>query len=265
VVLEVAGLLGEVVEDLDRAIQLALAETPRGVVCDLSGVLEGAEPGAVEVLATAGRHVRDWSGIPVAVACPDPLVREALAAHNLGGQLIVTAAVFSAVSMVLVTPTPIVEWRRLAPHPTSPRASRDFVAQTLLAWGLDPLALSAGLVVSELVTSSMMSATTDIELSIAWNVRALRLTVRDNSPDLPCRPYARWTVRGPGPTAVGALSRASGVLPTADGGKVAWAVLNATRPRSLSSRRRPEPAAGPQKSRRLLDAPGPGKPSLCAV
>ena len=81
VVLEVAGRLSDVVEDLDRAIQLALADGPRGVVCDLSAVLEGAEPVAVEVLATAGRHVRDWPGIPVAVACPDPRVREALRAH----------------------------------------------------------------------------------------------------------------------------------------------------------------------------------------
>jgi hypothetical protein len=34
VVVEVAGLLSDVGEELDRAIQLALAEGPRGVVCD---------------------------------------------------------------------------------------------------------------------------------------------------------------------------------------------------------------------------------------
>ena len=53
-VLEFAGKLGGVIEDLDRSIQLALADGPRGVVCDLSAVYEGAEPGAVELLATAG-------------------------------------------------------------------------------------------------------------------------------------------------------------------------------------------------------------------
>jgi hypothetical protein len=127
VVLDVAGRLRDVVEDLDRAIELALAEGPRGVVCDLAAVLEGAEPGAVEVLAAVGRHVRDWPGIPVAVACPDPQVREALAAHPVGGQLIVTASLFSAVSAVLATPALAVEWLHLAPHPTAPRASRDFV------------------------------------------------------------------------------------------------------------------------------------------
>jgi hypothetical protein len=104
VLLEVAGRLRDVVQDLDRAIQLALAETPRGIVCNLSGVLDGAEPGAVEVLATAGRHVRDWPSIPVAIACPDPQVRAALAAHPLGRQLLVTASMLPALSAVLETP-----------------------------------------------------------------------------------------------------------------------------------------------------------------
>jgi hypothetical protein len=44
VVLEVAGRLRDVVHNLDRAIHLALADAPRGVVCDLSAVPEGAEP-----------------------------------------------------------------------------------------------------------------------------------------------------------------------------------------------------------------------------
>jgi hypothetical protein len=47
VVVEVAGRLGEVAEELDQAIQLALAQGPRGVVCDLSAVFEGAGPAAV--------------------------------------------------------------------------------------------------------------------------------------------------------------------------------------------------------------------------
>src|SRR5664280_3307061 len=67
-VLGVTGRLSDVVEDLDRAMQLALANEPRGVVCDLSDVLGGVEPVAVEVLAEAGRHVRDWPGIHVGVA-----------------------------------------------------------------------------------------------------------------------------------------------------------------------------------------------------
>jgi hypothetical protein len=239
VVLEVSSPLVDVVEDLDRAIQLALADAPRGVVCDLSAVPEGAESAAVEMLATAGRHVGDWPGIPVAVAWPNPLVRRALSAHPQGGHLIVTAAMIPAVSAVLATPIPDVDCLRLAPHPTAPRASRDFVARALLGWGLEPLIPAASLVVSELVTNSTIHAGTDIELSVAWSLGVLRLTVRDKSPDLPHQWNPRFVdVHGRGLSVVTGLSRAFGVLPAADGGKVVWAVLNAARPTptDLSSR-----------------------------
>jgi hypothetical protein len=227
------------VRGLDRAIQLALAEGPRGVVCDLSGVREGAQPDAVKVLASAGRHVRDWSGIPVAVASPDSRLREALAVHPLGGDLIVTDSMFSAVSAVSAAPAPNVQRLRLAPHPTAPRAGRDLVGRTLPDWGLGRLIPATELVVRELVTSSMMQATTDIELSIAWNQRTLRLTVRDDSPDPPRQRYSHFDLYGSRLTARAGISRAFGVLPTAGGGKVVWAVLtpapsgpSATAPRS---------------------------------
>jgi hypothetical protein len=248
VVLEVAGRLTDVVEELDRAIELALADGPRGVVCDLSAVLDGAELAAVEVLTTAGRHVRDWPGIPVAVACPDPRVRAALAAHPLGGHLMVTTSMLSAVSEVLATPVVAVESLRLTPHPTASRRSRDFVSRTLLDWGLGPFILSAGLVVGELVTSSTTHSGTDIDVSVAWNLGALRLTVRDNSPDLPRLWDSNFDRHGRRLPVIAGLARAFGVLPTADGGKVIWAVLNAARPRPSTSPSRREPASAEQES-----------------
>jgi len=207
------------------------------VVCDLPGVLEAAKPGAVAVLAAVGRHVRDWSGVPVAVACPDPQVRAALPAHPLGGHLIVTESVFCAVSAVLATAAPAVEWLRLAPHPTAERAAREFVTRTLMDWGLDTLILSADLVVSELVSSSTFWATTGIDVSVSWSLGALRLTVRDNNPDLPRARYTHFDLYGSRLTAIAGLSRAFGALPTADGGKVAWAVLNAVQPFPQPGRR----------------------------
>ena len=236
VVLEVAGRLGEALQDVDKAIRLALADRPRGVVCDLSAVPEGAEPGAVQVLATAGRHVRDWPGIPVAVACRDPRVRDGLSAQPMGGHLIVAESMLPAVSAVLATPISDVDFLRLAPHPTAPRASRDFIARVLLRWGLGPLVPAASLVVSELVTNSTIHAGTVLELSVAWNLGLLRLTVRDNSPDLPRLRHPQLDdVHGRGLSVVAALSRAFGVLPTAEGGKVVWAVLNAPRPNPPTS------------------------------
>jgi len=251
-VLEAAGRLGDVIEDLDQAIQLALADGPRGVVCDLSAVLEGAEPAAVEALATAGRHVRDWPGIPVAVACPDPRVREALRAHPLGGHLIVTVSLFSAVSAVLATPALAIQSLHLAPHPTAPRASRDFVTRTLLDWRLGRVIPFASLVVSELVASSSINAGTDIDLSVVWNLGALRLTVRDHGPGLPDQPHSGPDLLGRRLSVVAGLSRAFGVLPTADGGKVAWAVLEAARTPSLNDPHRS--ATERQKSLIVNDA-----------
>ena len=235
IVLEVAGRLSDVVDELDRAIQLALADGPRGVICDLSKVLEGAEPVAIEALATAGRHVRDWPGIPVAVACPDPHVREALGAHPLGSHLIVRTSLFSAVSAVRATPTVAIERLQLAAHPTAPRASREFVARALLNWRLDPVTPFASTVVSELVASSSINAGTDIDLSVAWNLGALRLTVRDHSPALPDQWHSVPDLRRRGLTAVADLSRAFGVFPTADGGNLFWAVLEAPQPRPATS------------------------------
>jgi hypothetical protein len=255
VVLEVAGPLSEVVEELDQAIQVALANGPRGVVCDLSTAPEDAQPGAVEWLAMAGRHVRHWPGIPVAVACPNPRVREALSNHPLGRHLIVTASVAPVLSAVLATPIPDVESLRLTPHPTAPRASRDFVARALLGWGLGPLVPAASLVVSELVTNSTIHACTDIELSVAWNLGLLRLTVADKSPDLPRQQFPHCLdVHGRGLSVVAALSRAFGVLPTADGGKLVWAVLNAARPKPPTTLgiRNPKPV--------LKDQLGPAYP-----
>jgi hypothetical protein len=164
------------------------------------------------------------------MACPDAQVREALRAHPLGVHLIVTESLFLAVSAVLATPTLSAERLRLAPHPTAPRASRDFVTRTLLGWQLNGLAPVASLVVSELVTRSSIEAGTEIDLSVVWNLGALRLTVRDHGPSRPGRPQTGLEVHEQGLTLVAALSRSFGILPTADGGKVVWAVLDAPRP-----------------------------------
>jgi hypothetical protein len=230
VVLEVAGRLSDVVQDLGRAIQLALADGPRGVVCDLTAVIPGAEAGPVEVLATAGRHVRDWPGMPVIMACPDPHVRSALPAHPLGRNLIVTGSMLPALSFVLSTPTLAVQCLRLAPHLTAPRASRDFVTRTLLDWRLGRVIPSASLVVGELVASSIIHARSDIDLAVAWNLGALRLVVRDHGPDMAHQRHSHLDLGRRALPVVAGLSRAFGVLPTTDGGKAAWAVLNAPQP-----------------------------------
>ena len=184
------------------------------------------------MLATAGRHVRDWPGIPVAVACPDPRVREALTAHPVGRHLVVTGSRSTAVSEVSTTPVLVVELLHLAAHPTAPRAARNFVTRVLRDWQLDRVTPSASVVVSRLVAGSSMNAGTEIDLSVAWNAGVLRVTVADHGPSMPGQrlsdPVLQQRMLK---VAVAALSRTYGVLPTADGGKVVWAVLDAPQQR----------------------------------
>ena len=79
-------------------------------------------------------------------------------------------------------------------------------------------------------------------LTIAWNLGALRLSVRADGPDQQRPHYAHTDPRWRRLSVVAVLSRAFGVLPTSDEGKVVWAVLNAARPRSATSPGSPEPA-----------------------
>jgi hypothetical protein len=264
VVVEVAGRLSDGVDELDRAVQLALADGPRGVVCDLTGVLEDAAAVAVEVLAMTGRHVRDWPGVAVAVACPDRQVRDGLEAHPLGAHLIVRASLFSAVTAVLATPTVTVEWLHLAPHPTAPRVAREFVTRTLLDWRLGRTIPFATLVVGELVASSSVNAGTDIDLSVSWNQGALRLAVRDHGPGLLGKEQTVPHLRGRGLTVLAGLSRAFGVIPTDDGGKVVWAVLEAPRPRPLNRRIRSGPEDPAREVPVFTDGRGLAELPFCA-
>jgi hypothetical protein len=92
---------------------------------------------------------------------------------------------------------------------------------------LNPVTPSASLAISELVANSMDTGT-DTNLSVAWNLGALRLSVRDDSPDQQHRHYSHTDSQGRRLSVVAVLSRAFGILPTADGG--VWAVLNTARP-----------------------------------
>ena len=226
VVLDGAGRLSDVVDDLDRAAQLALADGPRGVVCDLSKLEEVSDPGALRGLALNGRHPRDWPGVPVAVVGLGRRGGDKLALEPMGGHLMVTATLRQALSMVLQASLPGVRSLRLAPHPTAPRASRDFVSRTLLDWRLARHIASAAVVVSELVTNAMIHVGSDINLTVSEYRQAIRIAVRDNSPDLPVERPEAVDVHGRGLAIVAGLSSAWGVLPGPGGGKVVWAVLD---------------------------------------
>jgi hypothetical protein len=115
----------------------------------------------------------------------------------------------------------------LQPVPAASRAARDFVSRTCLDWGVRHGVGSACLVVSEFVTNVVLHALTDMEVCLALHGRRLRLAVRDHSSQQPVeQPGEPQGVNGRGLILVDWFSRAWGMLPAADGGKVAWAVLD---------------------------------------
>jgi anti-sigma regulatory factor (Ser/Thr protein kinase) len=249
VVLDVAGRLSEVVEELDLAARFSLAEGPKGVVCDLSSVVEVNAPGALRALATSGRHPRDWPGVPLAVAGLTQRAGDTLGGKPLGGHLMVIASLREALSSVLQASLPAVESLRLAPDPTAARASRDFVSRALLDWRLSRLISSARLVVTELVTNATTHAGTDIELTVSKYRGAVRLAVADRSPNLPVERHDSTDTHGRGLIIIKGLSSACGVLPNTDGGKVVWAVLTGSL-MSFPAQSPAQHAAGPACAQR---------------
>jgi anti-sigma regulatory factor (Ser/Thr protein kinase) len=226
-VVDVAGPLDTVAPDLDRAVLHALAEEPRGVVCDLSAALDGIHLNGLDLLASSSREAREWRGTPVAVTCPDAALRAVLRRHPVSEGVMVRPTLRRALSDVAKCVAPAVARTRLAPRLTAGRAARDFVSRTCQTWGLRRGVASAALVASELVTNAVVHAQPDIDLSVARHGATLRLAVRDHSGG---SPYQRGPsddrTTGRGLLLVDGFARTWGVLPTADGGKVVWAVLD---------------------------------------
>jgi hypothetical protein len=228
------GPLEDVAADLRRAMLLALAEDPRAVVCDLTGVTDGSDADARMLVAAMGQQARDWPAVPFALPCPHPDLRHLLRQQPLSEHVLLRATVRQAMAAVRRSTPPTTARLELAPRATASRVARDFVSRTCLDWGLAQAIASACLVVSELVANGLRHAVTDMDLVLARHGGVLRLALRDRSsaPLCPLAPDLDGA-GGRGLALVGACSRAWGVLPTADGGKVVWAVLDVRAPAAL--------------------------------
>jgi hypothetical protein len=223
----VRGPFGPVAAPARRAVLQALAEEPTAVVCDLSGVTESADPDAVALVGSLGAQVRHWPGTPVGVVCPSADLRRRLLRHRDGQHLVLGPRRAAVLSHLAQFPRPTSIRQAFAPVAESVRAARDLVAHACLDWGCGAQADAAILVVSELVTNALVHAGTGPEMSIARSGSRLRLAVRDGNARRPQpRKVGPSSPNGRGMALVAAMSRAWGVLPTAEDGKVVWAVLD---------------------------------------
>jgi hypothetical protein len=222
-----AGPLQDVVRDLRHGVLLALAEDPKAVVCDLTAVVDGSDGDAQSLLATVGPQVHDWPAVPLAMPCPDPVLRRRLRRAPMSEYVLLRPTLEQGLTAVGGAVPPTTARLQLALHATASRVARDFVSRTCLDWGLVQGIALACLVVSELVTHGLRHAVADIDLAVARQGKVLRLSVRQRcGPTLPERSVDVDGVQGRGLAVVDACSKAWGVLPTADGGKVVWAVLD---------------------------------------
>jgi hypothetical protein len=108
-ILEVAGRLPDVLEDLNLAIRFALAGEPRGVICDLTAIEDVNATGALRGLATAGRHPRDRPDVPLVIAGLPPAAGEALRRKPLGEYLVLSETTLTAVASALLASRTTVE------------------------------------------------------------------------------------------------------------------------------------------------------------
>lgn len=224
--IDVHSPYADVAPELDHRIQAALAECPRGVVCALPGSLAHTPEPVLDLLASAGRHMRAWPAAPVVLSCSDPRTAGLLDGRPDGRRLQHASSLLEGWAHIMSTTPPRTAHLRFSPSALAPYGARRFLARVCLDWGMNHHLDSGALVISELVTNALIHTDSDIDVLLAGDQGRIRIGVRDKDPDPPQGLSASSnSLHGRGLLLVDALSDSSGALPTSDGGKLVWAVL----------------------------------------
>ncbi|HWC42996.1 MAG TPA: STAS domain-containing protein [Actinomycetota bacterium] len=218
------------VAQVQRALFKGLSEQPEALICDLTGV-QSVDPVAATVFSSVARHPANrWPGTSFLLCGARPRVAEVLRPGQVSHLLRLHATVQEALDAVQTRPPHLHTELRLPPTAAAAGAARAFVREVCRAWRLaapDATVVDrAVLVANELVTNAVIHARTDLWLELELRADRLVVTVRDRGPRLaqpvPLDPEAEG---GRGLWLVDQLSRAWGVQPNADGGKVVWCAL----------------------------------------
>jgi len=116
--------------------------------------------------------------------------------------------------------------RAFDPTPSSARDARRFVESALTDAGLEAVAYTATILVSELVANAVLHTGTPVEVVVAEGADQVRIEVHDGSPALPVRKnYSNMSGTGRGLMMVERLATAWGAEaePT---GKIVWFQLD---------------------------------------
>jgi anti-sigma regulatory factor (Ser/Thr protein kinase) len=119
----------------------------------------------------------------------------------------------------------------------SPRRARHDVVEALHECGVQEIDDVAALLTSELVTNSVMHASSDVEVSCEIDGRRVRVAVSDNSPATPVvGGYGGTETGGRGVLIVATLADAWGAEVSDGKGKSVWFELSVPAPRSARDR-----------------------------
>jgi anti-sigma regulatory factor (Ser/Thr protein kinase) len=114
----------------------------------------------------------------------------------------------------------------LRPEPASVREARRYVSDELTSLGLDDAAMTAELLVSELVTNAILHARTPVRLSVVVDGEVVRVAVADDSPRAPRqRQHSLDSGTGRGLLLVERMANRWGV-DVGSAGKVVWFELS---------------------------------------
>ena len=111
--------------------------------------------------------------------------------------------------------------------PASAGEARRFVESVMADAGLDDLAYTATMLVSELVANAILHTGTRLTVVVAPDGDRVRIEVHDGSPQLPVRKhYSNMSGTGRGLMLVERMAATWGTDRTAGGGKVVWFELD---------------------------------------
>jgi anti-sigma regulatory factor (Ser/Thr protein kinase) len=209
------------------AFEHVLAEQPTAVVFDVESVTYADGEASDWFLEMADQAAR-WPGVPWVLAVSDTAPMAALVRRNG----VTSLRRFDTVAHAMHGVEPVLpraEARLSLPDgPESAGAARRFAAEACGRWGLPEYVWAVSLLVSELATNAYLHAASPAELICTYADGRVRVAVRDPVGELPTRtPLAPDQEHGRGLFLVHRLSDACGVVPTVDGGKVAWSLLPA--------------------------------------
>jgi anti-sigma regulatory factor (Ser/Thr protein kinase) len=209
------------------AFEHVLAEQPTAVVVDARSVTCADGEASDWFLEMADQAAR-WPGVPWVLVVGDTGPVAALVRSNGAASLRRFDTVADAVQGVEPV-LPRAEARLALPEgPESAGAARRFAVEVCGRWGLPEYVWAVSLLVSELATNAHLHAASPAELICTHADGRVRVAVRDPVGELPTRaPAEPDQEHGRGLFLVHWLSDAWGVMPTVDGGKVAWSLVPA--------------------------------------